>query len=1017
MRIPMLLALCLGAAGIAYAGTNGPAGGASTWDSETTAIVGQRCLQGSFLVRLEQPLTVRAADGSFSLQTGRPALDARIAGSDVQRIDYALSATEQTSRHPEAFRRWGLDRIYRFHVAPESDLLRLVEAFSTLPEVDYAEPDYLNTAEGVTPVTPDDPLFGDQWQFDQPPPSDDADMDGPEAWGIATGAGAVIAILDSGLDFGHEDIADQVWSNPGEIAGNGIDDDGNGYVDDIRGWDFANQDNDPLDDRGHGTRVGSVAAASTDNGLGIAGACWTCQLMALKAFDADGAGTDSWFADGVLYATDAGARVINYSAGGTTPSETRLSAINYAYDAGVVMVGGAGNANINGDMSGVVYPKARTEFIASGGTTTLDERALPFECSGSSSGSRYGKEIDVVAPASVIRGATLGGGYGNACGNSFAGPLLAGLIGLVRELDPSVGREEVRHLIQSGAEDQVGRATEDTPGFDVYHGWGRANMHLTLQAVQSSVSLQVEGKTTTRVYLDAPNPVATSFDFIRGDLDSLAESALGVELGSVVCLEDDSADADTLGSEDTETPAAGEAYFYLARFNAPPGAGSYGGSSENRDRIVFGTAPAASWAVASNQTGARFGTAVGSAGDVNNDGFDDVIVGAELWDGDLADEGGASLYMGSASGLGEAPAWTTAGDVNGDDYDDVIVGARLHDNPEVDEGRVYVYHGSASGLSPAADWIGEADWAGSQFGFRVRSAGDVNNDGYDDVIIGAPLFLGRGRAYVYHGSSSGLSPSTSPDWTSSPAQTDSWYGRGVGKAGSVNCDPYDDVIVGAPRYDNGQIDEGRLFVYHGSATGLDSSAAIVLEVDFSNARLGYAAFSAGDVNGDGCGDVIAGAYNLTNGDEQEGAVYVWLGSPAGLSQTPDWVFEAGERFADLGISAETVGNVNGDCCDDVIVGGDLLDVQRSDAGQALVFHGSVSSLPDVPDWTASEGRPMAQFGWRVAGAGDVNGDGFDDAVVGDRYYDNGEPNEGAAFVYLGSSSGLETPPPTSDCEP
>jgi len=1028
--IPKLLVLCLIGSGVAHAGTNGPAGGTSTRGSETTGIVRERCLQGSVLVRLQQPLTARAADGSFSLQTGYSALDAFIARSAVHRIDYALTASKYTPRHPEAFRRWGLDRTYRFHVTHDTDLLDLVEAFSALPGVDYAEPDYVSAAESES-VIPDDPQFGIQWQYDQ---SLDADMDGPQAWDIAKGAGTVIAILDTGLDFTHEDIADQIWTNPGEIAGNGIDDDSNGYVDDIRGWDFANQDADPADDQGHGTRVGSVAAASTNNGLGIAGACWNCKLMAVKVADANGNWPDSWFADGVVYATDAGAHVMNYSAGGDTPSQTRLSAINYAYDAGVVMLGGAGNENINGDLSGVVYPKARAEFIASGGTTTLDERAFPFECSGSTGGSKYGKEIDVVTPASLIRGATMGGGYGNVCGNSFSGPHLAGLIGLVRELDPSVGREEVRHLIRSGAEDQVGRQAEDTPGFDVYHGWGRTNMHRTLQAVENSVSLRVDGQSATRVYLEAANPVATSFDFVRGDLDSLAESASGVDLGNVVCLEDDSADPDTLGNEDAETPAPGEGYFYLARFNSAPGAGSYGGSSENRDRIVFGPGGAESWAVESNQAEARFGTAVGSAGNVNNDGFDDVIVGAEGWDGDLADEGGAFLYMGSESGLGEAPAWTakggqalssfgwsvsSAGDVNDDGWDDVIVGAPLHDNGEVDEGRVYVYHGSASGLSSTADWIGEADQAGSQFGFRVRSAGDVNNDGYGDVIIGAPLFKPtfavRGRAFLYLGSSSGLSPYTSPDWTGEPVQTDTWYGRGVG-AGSVNCDEYDDVIVGAPRYSNGEIDEGRLYVYQGSDTGLDSSPAFELEIDVPDARLGYAV-STGDVNGDGCSDVIAGAYNYGSGDEQEGAVYVWLGSPAGLSQTPDWIFEAAERFAQLGISAETLGNVNGDCCDDLIVGGDLLDVQRSDAGQALVFHGSGSGLPDAPDWTASEGRPAAQFGWRVAGAGDVNGDGFDDAVVGDRYYGNGELNEGAAFVYLGSPSGLEVPPPTSDCDP
>ena len=992
---------------------------------------------GSFLIRLNRPLVNRGPDGSFSLLTGSAALDPLIERSGVHRIEYALTTAARAPRYPEAFRRWGLDRTYRFHVSHDANLIDLVTGFGRLAEVDYAEPDYVDTAESTMPralscvpplpcAVPNDPRFPDQWCFDQ---ASDADIDGPEAWGIATRSGTIIAILDSGLDFDHEDIAGGEWANPGEVPGNGLDDDHNGYIDDVNGWDFANDDNDPTDDDFHGTFVASVAAAGTNNGIGMAGACWNCRIMAVKVADPIYGFYAAWFAEGVVYATDNGASVINYSAGPSTPSQIRLSAINYAYDAGMVLVGGAGNANVFGDMSGVVYPKARSEFIASGGTDSLDKRASPFECSGSSSGSRYGKEVDVVTPSSRILGAMMGGGYGYVCGNSFTGPLLAGLVGLIHDLDPSAGREEVRHLIRSGAEDEKGDPAEDTPGFDIYHGWGRTNMHRTLQAVQSSVSLRVDGSSATRAYLQTANPVASSYDFVRGDLGSLAESSRGVDLGSVVCLENDSSDPDTLGNEDTATPAAGEGFFYLARFNAAPGAGSYGGSSRHRDRAVF-AGPGESWSVEGGQQGARFGSSVGTAGDVNNDGYDDVIVGAELWDGDQADEGGAFVYLGSMSGLGPGPASTvegnqplssfgwsvaTAGDVNGDGLDDVIVGAPLYDNGEIDEGRAYVYHGAASGVSAVPDWTGEGDQAGAQFGFRVRTAGDVNSDGYDDVIVGAPLYGGSGRAFVYHGSATGLGPYDSPDWTGAPDQADAWYGRGVGTAGSVNCDAYDDVIVGAPRYDNGELDEGRLYVYYGSDTGLSTVPAITLEVDVPDARLGYATFTAGDVNGDGCGDVIAGAYLYANGDEQEGAVYVWFGSSSGLSATPDWSFEAGERFTQLGIAAETVGNVNNDCCDDIIVGAHLLDASRSDEGRALVFHGAGFGLGRNPAWTASGGLPAAEFGWRVAGAGDVNGDGFADAIVGDRFYQNGETNEGRATVYHGSAVGLRTPPATSDC--
>lgn len=507
---------------------------------------------GWILVRLKTVLDRREPSGRLELFTGRPALDAAIVERGVARIEPALPRAIAARRAPERMRRYGLDRIYRFHVAPGTDLSGLIERLAALDDVEYAEPDYIGRISGT--AVPDDSRFGDQYGFDQ---FSDADVDAPEAWNISTGSNGVIAILDTGVDSDHEDLAGKL----------------------VPGFDFVNLDNDPEDDNGHGTNVASIAAALTDNATGVAGACWNCLIMPMKVNDATGSGFYSKWADAMVTATNNGVRVINLSAGGNSPSSTLLDGVRYAYDAGVVVVSVTRNDNSNF----VSYPGAYPETIAVGATDELDRRADPF-CYSATSGSNFGSQIDVVAPGELIIGAAMGGGYNYWCGTSQAAPLVAGLVALVRDVHPSVGREEIRHLIRSGADDQVGTALEDVAGFDVYHGWGRVNMARTLDGAAASPTLLVEGINATRPHLATSNPLAVSYDFVRGDLSALVESDSGVDLGTVVCLEAASVDADTQGNEDTSTPPPGEGVFYVSRINSSAGQGSYGGSSHNRDR-------------------------------------------------------------------------------------------------------------------------------------------------------------------------------------------------------------------------------------------------------------------------------------------------------------------------------------------------------------------------------------------------------------------------------------------------
>jgi len=426
-----------------------------------------------------------------------------------------------------------------------------------------------------------------------------------------------------------------------------------------------------------------------------------------------------------------------------------------------------------------------------------------------------------------------------------------------------------------------------------------------------------------------------------------------------------------------------------------------------------------SWTAEGDQDSAVFGYSVAGAGDVNGDGYDDVIVGASFYDNGHAEEGRAVAYHGSAAGPSTTPNWTaesdqafgyfgfsvaSAGDVNGDGYDDVIVGAVGYDNGQADEGRAFAYYGSATGLSITPNWIAESNQGVASFGYSVDGAGDVNGDGYADVIVGAWGFsngqLSEGRAFAYHGSAAGLS--TTPSWTAESNQATASFGSSVDGAGDVNGDGYDDVIVGAYHYDNGQDQEGRAFAYHGSAAGLSTTSNWTAESDQASAFFGYSVGGAGDLNGDGYADVLVGAYGYDNGQTDEGRAFAYQGSAAGLSVIPIWSAESNQASALFGVSVAGARDVNGDGFDDVIVGATLYDNGQTDEGGSFVFCGSADGLKISPCRRGESNQASAALGGSVAGAGDVNGDGYDDRIVGANFYDRGQTDEGAALAKYGS---------------
>jgi hypothetical protein len=345
------------------------------------------------------------------------------------------------------------------------------------PDVEFAQFDQVVRVEFIT----NDPYFNSSGSWGQ----SYRDLYGltniscPAAWDTANGAGVVVAVIDSGMDYRHPDLTNQVWINPGEIPGNGIDDDGNGYVDDVRGWDFVGTNyitpqpgNDPVDHFGHGTHVAGTIAAEGNNGIGVVGVAWGAKVMDVKALDDGGFGSDSELASAIIYAADNGADVINASWGGPGSSPVLEDAVNYASSLGVVFVAAAGNSGA--DVAGF-YPAGLAAAIAVGALTPSGTNAY-F--------SNFGYGLDVAAPGVDILslratntyiGIPLNGQYTRLDGTSMAAPHVAGLVALILSLHPGYSPEEVRQVLRKSA-DRILPANFDVySNFDEYSGYGRIN--------------------------------------------------------------------------------------------------------------------------------------------------------------------------------------------------------------------------------------------------------------------------------------------------------------------------------------------------------------------------------------------------------------------------------------------------------------------------------------------------------------------------------------------------------------
>ncbi len=313
------------------------------------------------------------------------------------------------------------------------------------PMIQYAEPNYLVWAD----VTPSDVRYPELWglhNIGQTGGAPDADIDAPEAWGVSTGSrDVIVATLDTGVDYHHADLTENIWTNPGEIPSNGLDDEGNGFIDDVHGYDFVNNDGDPLDDNGHGTHTAGTLGAIGDNTIGVAGVCWRVSIMPIKFLGSGGGGSISNAVRALDYVTLMGVGLTNNSWGGGAFSQTLAEAIATAGVNEIAFIASSGNNANNNDLR-AHYPSSYPlpNIISVAATDHRDQMAA-F--------SNFGlSNVDLAAPGVNILSTLPGGAYGLLSGTSMAAPHVTGAAALLRATNPGLTVSQVKAALLASAD-------------------------------------------------------------------------------------------------------------------------------------------------------------------------------------------------------------------------------------------------------------------------------------------------------------------------------------------------------------------------------------------------------------------------------------------------------------------------------------------------------------------------------------------------------------------------------------
>lgn len=468
---------------------------------------------GELILKLKQETNSALTFTGIALnRTGISSLDAlnaRYSVTEIRRLFPNLKSKQAKKQN--------LGVILKIKLPIELSPFDLVAAYEIDPNVEYVQPNYVRRIHG----TPDDPLLPQQNALQI--------IQAERAWNIQLASpDIIVGVIDTGIDYGHEDLRDAIWLNAGEdLDGNGrvdstdfngVDDDGNGFVDDIRGWDFTDApsfpdggdfeqpDNDPFDENGHGTSVAGIIGASGGNGTGIAGLAYGCRIMPLRAGTALGFLEEDDVASAIVYAVDNGARIINMSFGDEVVSPLLRDVIAYAHARGCVLIASAGNSATDR----IHFPSGFAETISVGATNENDVLA---------GFSNYGASVDLVAPGVNIFTTARFDNYRNFSGTSASAPLVSALAALILSQAPQLSNESVRGLLISSADDL------GTAGWDDFYAAGRINAFEALDSPYFSLA-QITSPQVNQGFADGPVQIRAT---ARGAL--LAEFRLELGVG------------------------------------------------------------------------------------------------------------------------------------------------------------------------------------------------------------------------------------------------------------------------------------------------------------------------------------------------------------------------------------------------------------------------------------------------------------------------------------------------------